>query len=380
MRALVISPIATDPSSQGNSVRVGRLCELLEYAGYTIHFLYYGLEGVNDDQRRAMSRRWRHVHFVDVETRIKATAPDGYALDDFCGPELLRAVETLQLQWRFSLAIVNYVWMSAACEVIDPETLTIIDTHDLFGDRHYTLQEQGVAPTWYYTTPAEEARGLDRARLVLAIQDEEADVLRQRTKREVATLGHILPENFLQPRRREDGVLRIGYIASGNPSNRLSLTRLIEAASRREVAALGLRFVVAGEICRHLPPDIAAFEAVGYVDDAVAFYRDIDVVVNPNISGTGLKIKNVEALSFGMPLVSTGSGMCGIFSDTPAHLCKTVDDAVEMLAGLSRPGALDALRLASRSVYTKYMRTQIAAFDVILAKARAHGGAGGRPE
>ena len=47
MRILVLSPIPSDPLNQGNSVRISRINELFQYFGHTVHFLYYGLEGLD---------------------------------------------------------------------------------------------------------------------------------------------------------------------------------------------------------------------------------------------------------------------------------------------------------------------------------------------
>ncbi|MFC7539079.1 hypothetical protein ACFQU2_05880 [Siccirubricoccus deserti] len=51
----------------------------------------------------------------------------------------------------------GYVWMSAVLEAV-PDALRLLDTHDLFGDRHLAAHALGVDPSWFFTTVAEEAR------------------------------------------------------------------------------------------------------------------------------------------------------------------------------------------------------------------------------
>ena len=58
-----------------------------------------------------------------------------------------------------------------------------------------------------------------------------------------------------------------------------------------------------------------------------SFYRNIDVVVNPIEFGSGLKIKNVEAIAYGKPLITTPHGANG-FVDTP-HASVLVADSPE---------------------------------------------------
>ncbi|MDR3412285.1 MAG: glycosyltransferase family 4 protein [Formivibrio sp.] len=50
----------------------------------------------------------------------------------------------------------------------------------------------------------------------------------------------------------------------------------------------------------------------GYVDDLGAFIGDCDVVVAPLLSGGGVKIKTLQALQYGAPLVTTSIGAEGV--------------------------------------------------------------------
>ena len=51
---------------------------------------------------------------------------------------------------------------------------------------------------------------------------------------------------------------------------------------------------------------------MGRIDRIEDFYSAVDVAINPMIAGTGLKIKTVEAMNFGVPIVSTISGSEGL--------------------------------------------------------------------
>lgn len=373
MRILVLSPIPSDPHHQGNSVRIARINELFQYFECTVHFLYYGLEGLDASQREAMTRRWDHFHFVRCDTAPRQTRIDGYAVDDYFGKELRAAIRDLQNTWSFDAIFCNYVWMSAALEELPEQVFKIIDTHDIFGDRQYVLQDQSVAPAWIFMSKAQETKGLDRADLVVAIQDLEREELAARTRASVVTIGHVLPANFLPPRTRAPSDrLRVGYIASDNPSNRISLARLVEEVSSRPNVTKDFHFSIAGKVGSRLPKGVAGFEAVGFIDDTRDFYRSVDILINPNISGTGLKIKSVEALSFGAPFVSMADGMVGIPSDHAYHQCARMKELVDRIAALGTPGALDAARRASREVFRRYAGTQTRAFEKLLEAIRMH--------
>lgn len=50
----------------------------------------------------------------------------------------------------------------------------------------------------------------------------------------------------------------------------------------------------------------------GYVDDVMTFYRTAKLFISPILSGAGIKIKNLEAMVFGTPVISTPLGIDGL--------------------------------------------------------------------
>ncbi len=85
--------------------------------------------------------------------------------------------------------------MSKAFEAFSGKTLRVLDTHDVFGDRHRAFLDAKLRPSWFATTLAEEEAGLRRADVVVAIQDEEADNFSRRLGADgdrVRTISHIM--------------------------------------------------------------------------------------------------------------------------------------------------------------------------------------------
>jgi len=64
-----------------------------------------------------------------------------------------------------------------------------------------------------------------------------------------------------------------------------------------------------GSVCRIQDASVNYFPGV---DDLNDIYRQSRVVINPTIAGTGLKVKSVEALAHGKPLVSWPRGVEGL--------------------------------------------------------------------
>lgn len=316
MRLLIVSPIPSHPQDQGNSARIFALGRLLQAAGAELHFLYHPLEGLTPAQLAAMQRDWDAVHIVPVTQINLAPRAAGYHyLDDWYDPTVTARAEALHARYRYTAVIANYVWFSAVLSAFGPDTLKILDTHDVFGGRDQRFSAAGLAPEWFWTTPAEEARGLARADIVLAIQDHEAAQLRERGHADVRVLGHLPP--WRRRRLRPTAHPTIGYLASANPINLQSFHALRDALPPYGVP--GARLVVAGAICDRLGTATEPFQAIGRIDHVDTFYDQVDLVVNPMTFGTGLKIKSVEALFEGLPLVATSAAMTGLPARHPMH-------------------------------------------------------------
>lgn len=314
-RLLVVSPAASHPADQGNAARIQALGAALMARGVVCDFLYYATEGCSAEQHAAMAGFWHGLHVLPPVPTGRMGFPGLWALDDWCDARLAEQVGLLQRRWRYDAVLVNYVWMSAVLEAV-PGAFGIIDTHDLFGDRHLVARQAGIDPSWFFTTVAEEGRGLDRAGLVLAIQAEEAGMLRQRTAAEVAVLGHMPALHFLEGRSPASPRAPFGYLGSANPWNIASL-RALDAALAE---APGLPWLVAGRILQR--GDLALrtrplrMPAVRQPGD---FYAAVGCVLNPMVPGTGLKIKTVEALAHGRPVLGTSWAFSGLPVRHPGH-------------------------------------------------------------
>jgi hypothetical protein len=371
MRLLVVSPIPTHPRNQGNAARIHALCRSLQLLGYRVHFLYHPLEGLSAVQREQMTACWDGFHALPGVRPIPATADAGHALDDWYDPALGTFARRLQAQWRFDAVLVNYVWMSGVLEQLPDMLPKIIDTHDVFGDRQRAFRQLGLAPEWYHTTPAEERRGLLRADLLIAIQPDEGRHFREvlgADGPEVMVVGHATPRRFLPP-RAPSGRCVVGYLGSGNPFNVAAVQGLARLLAAEPALCEGFRFLLGGTVCSALPRVPAPFEAVGLVDDVEDFYARIDLSINPMQGGTGLKIKTLEGLSFGLPVLGTPDAWIGI--GEPAALLPEAA-STGMVDGLRALAAdetlLPQLRTRCRAVFGSYLAEQLAATRALATR------------
>lgn len=367
-RILIVSPIASHPAEQGNAARIQALGAALMARGIACEFLCFATEGLAPSQRAAMAGFWQALHVEPGVMVGEASLPGCWGLDDWCPPRLAERVAALCAARRYAAVLVNYVWLSAALAGAGA-ALRIIDTHDIFGGRDAVARAQGIDPSWFFTSVAEEARGLARADLVLGIQPEEAAVLRRRCGVEVAVVGHMPPLRFLAVATAPASGLPFGYLGSANPWN-LAAVRGLDAAL---AAAPGLRWLLAGGILRRQDLLLASRpRLMPRVAEPGDFYAAVDCVLNPMAGGTGLKIKTVEALAFGNPVLGTRDAFAGLPAEHPGHRCADVAEVVAMMREFAvSAGFRQELRLASRLLALRQAAAVTAQQDALATRLLA---------
>jgi hypothetical protein len=375
MRALVITPTPTHPTTQGNRVRVLQIASALKQAGATVELVYYAIDGFEQSSIGTMRDTWDVLHIVpNGGFRPRRKYPDVWGVDDWVSPSLLEAVRFLASTTHYDIVVVNYVWCSLLLNLFDPaQTMRVLDTHDAFGDRHVLARSNNLNPHWFYTTVAEEAKGLDRADVVLAIQAEEGDYFSKITKTPVAVIEYAAVPRFLPMRNGRP--LTIGYLGSSNPWNVNSVqlfdTSIAEKLSRVPVAQRP-RLLLFGSITKAVK-NLRAFQAIGMVDDVEDAYRMMDFVVNPMVGGTGLKIKTVEALSFGRLTLSTRAGGAGLEHIHPDLRLDDIESLADRALELSAaPGAVAHAAQDVQSNYEQYYNSVNARLTSLLSRFIAH--------
>jgi hypothetical protein len=351
---VVICPLSP-LSAQGNAALVRQRLSHLQALGVETHLVVSTPERIGAGDRTRLSRLCSTLTIHADRAPKDASGLWRNRLDDWFSEELSEILTGVFRQDAPTAVFANYIWMSAAFDLAPRQAARILETHDLFGYRDLHLAEGGMVPAWYAVDDAEEDVGFARASHIVAIQGAEASRIAARTRAKVHTVGYA-PSLDVLPHPRPNGQLRVGYLASDNLTNRASIGRFIDAADSQGLGSRA-QLVCAGPICRHLP-DRPWIRRLGLVDSATDLYREVDCALNPDLGGTGLKIKSVEALAHGMALVSTEAGAAGIDLSASECRCRTVEDVVAALGRLAMGSGLDGLRESCRSDIAAYVRRE----------------------
>jgi len=330
-RILLISPVPSHPQNEGNRARIYNLLLNLKKIGQDVYFVHIKQE---QGDEKLMRQCWGENYFSLPAKRpqpfvsnsllirffenlmLKLRLPIGgnflynFSIDEWYDESVVDNLINISRKINPEAVIVEYVFFSKALECFGENTLKVLDTHDIFSNRYKVYLKNGQKPRWYSTTEKEENRGLNRADVVIAIHQKEADIFSKRLKsKKVVTVGHVVPLRQFSKRNICNKLLFIG-------SRNLINVHGINTFIKRVFPLIKARFnnaqlILAGDICNVIK-SFDGCSKLGRVEKLEDAYDLADVVISPIPFGTGLKIKNIEALGYSKPLVTTPAGAEGL--------------------------------------------------------------------
>jgi len=306
---LAITPIPTHPVDAGHRVRIFRMLRHLKNRGFKVHVAVAPLEARID--LATMEEAWDGVTVLPYRRRATPSGVD-LPIDAWYDPGIEPALVELQHAHTFENILVEYVFFSRALELFGPGVRKILDTHDVFAGRQQMYEQGGLDPEFFSTSAAEESKGLARADLVLAIQDRERDLFAGLVDTKVITAGHMVEIRPLPPAQT---VRKLLFVGSRQSLNLEGLNWFLEevwpAVALRHPSMV---LEVAGSICERIEPATDGVRLLGVVPDLLETYTGADVVISPVRLGTGLKIKTIEALGYGKPVIAMPAAVEGLES------------------------------------------------------------------
>jgi glycosyltransferase involved in cell wall biosynthesis len=207
---------------------------------------------------------------------------------------------------RYDFLFISYVYWADLVEASDGKAIKIIDLHDFITLNLFLTTGKGRFR--YGKMFQEEINAISKFDVALSISEEEMRFLSPFCPdTRFVHVPIFYPPNFpAQPVSPKYDLL---FVGSENPFNREGMKWFMG-----EVYPLldtRLSIAVVGKICNYLETRPNLYP-LNYVENLENVYRHSRVVFCPLRSGTGLKVKTVEALSFGLPVVTTPAGLDGI--------------------------------------------------------------------
>ncbi|MGY3210999.1 glycosyltransferase [Mucilaginibacter sp. HD30] len=232
---------------------------------------------------------------------------------------LKSAFEGLLRDNKYDHIIISYIYYA---ELVSNKALlkgakTYIDTHDFITAQFKYRKSFNLGITFQ-----DEIKRLDRFNEVWAISGEEQYVFGQFCKTNVLLVPLMMKPKAEQYKAAEK-VYDLIYVASNNVHNERSARWFFD-----EVYPLlpnTIRICLVGGINKVLG-EMKEAQQIAFADDLDGLYAQSKIALCPMLTGTGVKVKVVEALAHGLPVVCTTRGVDGLPNKT-MNGCLVTDDA-----------------------------------------------------
>ncbi len=233
-------------------------------------------------------------------------------LPDFAFPGMKRMLERLVRQNGYDYILISYVYWA---DLIRSESFTgaavttILDLSDFVTLNRFDSAEGSIK---IGPLIEEEIRRVNLFDKVLCISEDEMAFFSQFASRPAYSYIPFFT-NRKEPPPGGGRHFDILFVGSDNPHNRKGIAWFLDEIGPALDAPV--KILIVGSVSNFIKPS-GNITCIPYADNLEEIYSDSKISVCPLNGGTGMKIKVVEALSYGLPVVTTWKGMAGFPSHT----------------------------------------------------------------
>lgn len=255
------------------------------------------------------------------------TYPFRSNIPTFLTLKLKRSFEAILKANTYDFIIISYVQCAdlISNRKLVGSAITIADTHDFITAQFKDKRRFNLGVTF-----EDEINRLNLFNQIWAISPEEQYIFNQFCKPAVRLISLIVdqPELVQKPfnKRKYDLI----YIASDNIHNINSAKWFFENVY--PLLPPGLNICIVGKINKYIPVEYNV-ERVAFAKSLDEYYNNAKVALCPMVTGTGVKVKVVEALAAGLPVVCSFRGIDGLpnkihngclVSDDPGEFARNI--------------------------------------------------------
>ncbi|HLP44740.1 MAG TPA: glycosyltransferase [Candidatus Kapabacteria bacterium] len=229
---------------------------------------------------------------------------------------------------QYDFIIISYVyWAGLIPAKIRPGITTVLDLSDFI-----TLNRFDSSGGHVKIGPMieEEIRRVNLFDKVMCISEDEKTFFSQFAPRPEYHYVPFFMDKNTGP-KNNNPEYDLMFIGSDNPHNRIGIKWFFERIY--PYLFNSVRIVIAGSITKYISAksNVTCIPLVEKISD---IYNHAKISICPLLGGTGMKIKVVEALSFGLPVVTTTKGLAGfsakikngcLIADTPERFARVIE-------------------------------------------------------
>lgn len=294
-------------------------------------FFFYNFKKGSRGQKQKNKKK-------NLWARIRKRIPFCYAythLPDFAYGSMKNQFEKIVKRKRYDFIIISYVYWANLIKskaIKKNCTVTVLDMSDFITLNRF---DSSGGDTKIGDMLEEEIRRVNLFEKVICISEDEKFFFSQFALRpKYYYVPFFMEKNDEKTFRDTKPEYDIIFVGSDNPHNRKGIKWFFEKIF--PLLQNSLRILIVGTISKHIKAchkNKNNVVCLLFVENLGEVYAKSKIAICPLLGGTGMKIKVVEALSFGKPVVSTSKGVTGfpsrinngvLVGDTPGEFAELI--------------------------------------------------------
>lgn len=270
---------------------------------------------------------------------------NSYNISRFDNQEIHKKIINELSKEKYTIIILESLFLSPYINTIKKisEAKIVVRTHNVEHKiwEQLSLNCKNPIKKWYLKRLSEdlkkfEMQVLKDVDLVATISRQDADEFQKlglKTPIEIIPVAMEQHENLFNYSKRT-----IFFLGSMNWLPNIEavnwLTKEILPAVRKKIPNLELHLAGSYMLDSFPTNQIDGVLNYGFVDDRIHFMQNNGILVLPIRSGSGVRIKLLEAMSLGVPVISTKAGALGISKNETIIFAETTDEFVKQIIEL----------------------------------------------
>jgi glycosyltransferase involved in cell wall biosynthesis len=304
---LLVSAIPPQPQNSGGATRIQNTITQLSK--------YYHIDFVTFDESK--------IKIQPKKFSLFFTKFIPYWFTPWYSPKLISKIVDMANQKHYDIIQIEFSQLLYLIKYLTKDTKKVFTAHDISSISFYRRISEGnpsilkkiIRYFFFLQVYLYEKKYLPQYDTIITVSQKDQQTLKQHlpNKNIICLENGITKINFLK--KTPSKIIKLGYIGSFEHTPNLNAVKYFfdQIAPLLDQEKINYEFYLAGKndsgfIKNNFPKIIN----LGQVKETIDFYQKIDCLITPIFSGSGSRIKILESLSFGVPVVSSPIGAEGI--------------------------------------------------------------------
>lgn len=353
-KLLLVTAIAPVPRDSGGAVRMYNTIKCLSDK-YDIYLIYFAKDNINNKDAENFYNKYTKNSYpilINPEKNNKSFLVNfqPYWFSDWYNEEVKLLISNLIKKEKINKVQIEFTQLLYLIKTIPDSVKTFFTAHDISSVSFYRRlkEEKDIKKIIvYYIRLIEiyfyEKKYLQKFDVVYSVSKNDKYQLENMFNlKHVINIDNGIEEvNFIESTNKNNNIINLGSIGSFNhPPNKYAFIYFInQIAPLLEIEKIDYRFYLAGKNNSDVVKNLIKTSKIinkekiidmGFVDNTIDFFKKIDILITPIFSGSGSRIKILDALGFGKKIISSPIGAEGINIKTKLiSIANTPDDYIK---------------------------------------------------